>query len=204
LVDPPRRAGKHHHHCAAAKMPRAQSGRKYLAVHARQLALEPSLQILRRSRRQLLQRLEQAGRSALAHHVHWTAPMGARVLIKGNWYYAAGLRAGAAMAERTGMSFAASVSSKVKISTSTGTDTDCASTSMRNMRRSWWRLKSMLSLQVGMREFGQPNGPRARFRSSRSPTIWSDKDLSARSPNPTAIRSGSPFLLPNLMASGKK
>src|SRR5262250_1939030 len=86
LVDPPRRAGKHHHHCAAAKMPRAQSGRKCLAVHARQLALEPSLQILRRSRRPLLQRLEQAGRSALAHHVHWTAPMGARVLIKGNWY----------------------------------------------------------------------------------------------------------------------
>jgi len=86
LVDPPRRAGKHHHHCAAAKMPRAQSGRKCLAVHARQLALEPSLQILRRSRRPLLQRLEQAGRSALAHHVHWTAPMGARVLINGNWY----------------------------------------------------------------------------------------------------------------------
>src|SRR5262249_9000401 len=73
--------------CAAAKMPRAQSGRKCLAVHARQLALEPSLQILRRSRRPLLQRLEQAGRSALAHYVHWTAPMGARVLIKGNWYY---------------------------------------------------------------------------------------------------------------------
>src|SRR5262249_33599907 len=91
LVDPPRRAGKHHHHCAAAKMPRAQSGRKCLAVHARQLALEPSLQILRRSRRPLLQRLEQAGRSALAHHVHWTAPMGARVLIKGNWYNAAWL-----------------------------------------------------------------------------------------------------------------
>src|SRR5262249_32446058 len=71
----------------AAKMPRAQSGRKCLAVHARQLALEPSLQILRRSRRPLLQRLEQAGRSALAHHVHWTPPMGARVLINGNWYY---------------------------------------------------------------------------------------------------------------------
>src|SRR5262245_18143749 len=68
LVDPPRRAGKHHHHCAAAKMPRAQSGRKCLAVHARQLALEPSLQIIRRSRRPLLRRLEQARRSALAHH----------------------------------------------------------------------------------------------------------------------------------------
>src|SRR5262249_34602869 len=86
LVDPPRRAGKHHHHCAAAKMPRAQSDRKCLAVHARQLALEPSLQILRRSRRPLLRRLEQAGRSALAHHVHWAASMGPTVLHKGDWY----------------------------------------------------------------------------------------------------------------------
>src|SRR5262245_65574764 len=67
-------------------MPRAQSGRKRLAVYARQLALEPRLQILRRSRRPLLQRLEQARRSALAHHVHRTAPMGAPVLI-GSWYY---------------------------------------------------------------------------------------------------------------------
>src|SRR5262245_4859886 len=47
---------------------------------------KPRLQILRRSRRPLLQRLEQARRSALAHHVHRTAPMGARVLINGNWY----------------------------------------------------------------------------------------------------------------------
>src|SRR5262249_99073 len=44
--------------------------------------------ILRRSRRPLLQRLEQARRSALAHHVHRTAPMGARVLINGTWYKA--------------------------------------------------------------------------------------------------------------------
>src|SRR6516164_10285771 len=48
--------------------------------------MQEHLQILRRSRRPLLQRLEQAGRSALVHHVHWTAPMGARVLINGNWY----------------------------------------------------------------------------------------------------------------------
>src|SRR5262245_57116965 len=88
LVDPSPRARKYHHHCAAAKMPRAQSGRKRLAVYARQLALEPRLQILRRSRRPLLQRLEQARRSALAHHVHRTAPMGAPVLINGSWYKA--------------------------------------------------------------------------------------------------------------------
>ena len=34
----------------AAEMPRAQPGRKRLAVYARQLALKPRLQILRRSR----------------------------------------------------------------------------------------------------------------------------------------------------------
>src|SRR4030088_1626642 len=68
-------------------MPRAQPGRKRLAVYARQLALQPHLQILRRSRRPLLCGLEQARRSALAHHVHRIAPMGARVLIIGIWYY---------------------------------------------------------------------------------------------------------------------
>jgi hypothetical protein len=30
--------------------------------------------------------MEQARRPALAHHVHWTAPMGPRVLINGIWY----------------------------------------------------------------------------------------------------------------------
>src|SRR5258708_32449573 len=58
-----------------------------VAVHARQLALEPDLQIIRRSRRPLLRGLEQARRSALAHHVHRIAPMGARVLINGIRYY---------------------------------------------------------------------------------------------------------------------
>src|SRR5262249_3022270 len=51
-----------------------------------QLALQPHLQILRRSRRPLLCGMEQARRSALAHHVHRTAPMGPRVLINGIWY----------------------------------------------------------------------------------------------------------------------
>ena len=71
---------------AAAEIPRAQPGRERLAVHARQLALQPRLQILRRSRRPLLRGMEQARRSALAHHVHRIAPMGARVLISGTWY----------------------------------------------------------------------------------------------------------------------
>jgi putative transposase len=39
------------------------------------------------SRRPWLCGLEQARRSALAHNVHRTAPMGARVLIIGIWYY---------------------------------------------------------------------------------------------------------------------
>jgi hypothetical protein len=33
--------------------------------------------------------MEQARRSALAHHVHRIAPMGAWVLINGTWYKAA-------------------------------------------------------------------------------------------------------------------
>src|SRR5215471_3094404 len=86
LVHAPPRAGQYHHHSAAAEVPRAQPGRERLAVHARQLALQPHLQILRRSRRPLLRGMEQARRSALAHHVHRTAPMGPRVLINGIWY----------------------------------------------------------------------------------------------------------------------
>src|SRR5262249_1605156 len=70
------------------KMPRTQPCRKRLAIHARQLALKSRLQILRRSRRALLRGLEQARRSALAHHVHRIASMGARVLINGTWYKA--------------------------------------------------------------------------------------------------------------------
>jgi hypothetical protein len=62
--------------------------RERLAVHARQLVVEPRLQILRRRRRLLLPCLEQAHRSAVAHHVHRTARLGARVLISGTWYSA--------------------------------------------------------------------------------------------------------------------
>ena len=71
----------YHAHPIAGKMPGAESAGKRLAVHARQLALEPNLQILRRHRRPLLRRLEQAHRSALADHVHRTAPIGLCVMI---------------------------------------------------------------------------------------------------------------------------
>src|SRR5205807_10378899 len=104
----PPRAGQYHHHSAAAEMPRAQPGRERLAVHARQLALQPHLQILRRSRRPLLCGMEQARRSALAHHVHRTAPMGPRVLINGIWYNAS-LRAVAALLLAIGTAHTAGV-----------------------------------------------------------------------------------------------
>src|SRR5277367_1463806 len=67
-------------------MPGAEPAGKRLAVHARQLALEPNLQILRRYRRPLLRRLEQAHRSALADHIHRTARMGLCVMISECWY----------------------------------------------------------------------------------------------------------------------
>src|SRR5258708_38153940 len=63
-----------------------------MAVHARQLAFKPNLQIIRRSRRTLLCGVEQARQSALANHVHRIAPMGAPVLINGTRYNAPGLR----------------------------------------------------------------------------------------------------------------
>ena len=50
------------------------------------LAVEPRLQILRRYPRSLLLRLEPPHRSAMAHHVHRTAPMGASVMINESWY----------------------------------------------------------------------------------------------------------------------
>src|SRR5712672_1876626 len=96
---PPRRSGRmasvskiahsrqHHHSRPAAEIPRTQSGRKHLAVHARQLALEPHLQILRRYRRSLLLRLEYPRRPALENHVHRITPVGSWVLINEMWYY---------------------------------------------------------------------------------------------------------------------
>src|SRR3954468_12560702 len=52
------------------RAPEAQPSRKYLAIHAGELAVEPHLQILRRHRRPLLLRLEHAHRPALENHVH--------------------------------------------------------------------------------------------------------------------------------------
>src|SRR6266581_2673616 len=65
-------------HLAAAARARAKQPRKYLAVHAPELAVEPHLQILRRHRRSLLLRLEHPHRSALENHVHRLPRLGDR------------------------------------------------------------------------------------------------------------------------------
>src|SRR2546427_12988281 len=55
---------------APATRSRTQRPRKYLAIHAAELVVEPNFQILRRNRRSLLLRLEHAYRSAVEDHVH--------------------------------------------------------------------------------------------------------------------------------------
>ena len=78
-LTPLRTAGhtvQHHHRAAARKMPRTEPGRQRLAVHARQLAVQPRVPVLRRHCRPLLPRLEQARRSALARHVSWITGLG--------------------------------------------------------------------------------------------------------------------------------
>jgi hypothetical protein len=65
---------KQHLDLAAA----ATRPRKYLAIHAAELAIEPSFQILRRYRRSLLLRLEHAHRAAVENHVHRAPRLGSR------------------------------------------------------------------------------------------------------------------------------
>src|SRR5262249_38699027 len=57
---------------------RTQRPRKYLAIHAAELVVEPNFQILRRHRRSLLLRLEHAHRSAVENHVHRPPRLGSR------------------------------------------------------------------------------------------------------------------------------
>ncbi len=72
--------------CLCPRNPRVEPSREHLAVHARQLAFEPRLQILRRHPRPLLLRMEQAHRYALENHVHRNKRMGISVLITETWY----------------------------------------------------------------------------------------------------------------------
>ena len=63
---------------AAATRARTQRPRKYLAIHAAELAIEPNSQIPRRYRRSLLLRLEHAHRAAVENHVHRAPRLGSR------------------------------------------------------------------------------------------------------------------------------
>src|SRR4051812_28404671 len=78
--------GQHHPRTAPGQGARVEPRREHLAVHARELDLEPDLRRLQRHSRSLLRRVEQAHRSALAHYVHWTEKLGSPVLINGTWY----------------------------------------------------------------------------------------------------------------------
>ena len=71
---------------AAATIARVEPGGECLAIHARQLVVEPDLQILRRHRRAVLPSLEQPHRPSMEDHVPRHAQMGAWVLINDRWY----------------------------------------------------------------------------------------------------------------------
>ena len=64
--------------CGCRRMRRSSTARKYLAIHAGELAVEPHLQILRRNRRSLLLRLEYAHPSTVENHVHRSPRLGSR------------------------------------------------------------------------------------------------------------------------------
>src|SRR4051812_47570413 len=78
---------RHHHpHAASGQGAGVEPGGEHLAVHARELDLQPHLHVLQRHPRSLLRGVEQAHGSALAHYVHWTEKLGSPVLINGTWY----------------------------------------------------------------------------------------------------------------------
>jgi hypothetical protein len=64
------------HSCSSRHAPTRP--RKYLAIHAAELAVEPHFSILRRHRRSLLLRLEHAHRSGVENHVHRPPRLGSR------------------------------------------------------------------------------------------------------------------------------
>ena len=83
---------QHHAFALAAKVSRAEPRGEYLAVHTRQLAVQPGFQIIRRYRRPVLRGLEQPHRSAVENHVHRATQMGSWVLINAGWYKPRALR----------------------------------------------------------------------------------------------------------------
>src|ERR1700732_1681948 len=80
-LDEAARTKQHHALSVAAEIARAQPRRKHLPIYARQLALKPHLQILRRHFGPLLFCLEQTYRHALENNVHRHARLGSSVII---------------------------------------------------------------------------------------------------------------------------
>jgi hypothetical protein len=80
--------GSHHwwFENTAAQITGVEPGGKHLAVHARELALKPRLQVIRGYRRSLLLRLENPAGPTVEDHVDRKTQMGARVLINDGWY----------------------------------------------------------------------------------------------------------------------
>ena len=77
---------QHHAASTVTQMPRAQSRCEPLAVHARQMAVQQDLQILRGHSPPLLFRLEQVHRPTLGRHVHRPQRLDPRVVINAGWY----------------------------------------------------------------------------------------------------------------------
>jgi hypothetical protein len=77
--------GQHHALAFSAEIARAQSDREHLAIHARQLALKPHLQISRRHFGPLPLCLEQAYRHALENHLYRHPRLGLSVIINETW-----------------------------------------------------------------------------------------------------------------------
>ncbi len=88
LLKGPGNSRQYNHRGSAAEIAGTQSGRKRLAVHARQLALKQNIQILQRHRRPLMLCMEPTHRPALEDHVNRTARLGAPMILFGNWYEA--------------------------------------------------------------------------------------------------------------------
>ncbi len=81
-----KRVRKHDARPAAVQIARAQSSREHLAIHARQLALQPDLQKLRRHRRSLLLQLEQTGCVPMVDNVNRNARLGSVGGHLRTWY----------------------------------------------------------------------------------------------------------------------
>src|SRR5271154_5679347 len=77
---------QHHADPVPGKVSGAEPAGKHLAILARQLAVKSDLQIIRRHRRPLLRRLEQAHQPALADHVDRPSGLGLSILFPESWY----------------------------------------------------------------------------------------------------------------------